>query len=419
MSSKSEFIADAVADMIAGGQLEGKLPSETELATRFGTTKMTAGKALNALQERGLIVRIPKSGSYVRQAETRTVRIYPRYYLLPQLLGKLEKLHPGVKFEVVDDIDEADGMVFASTIPFDYGEYFLPWPKARLEKIKAWQRLHPYIFNFHTVRDVCYGIPYQYSPILLAWNKDLMRQVDPEFTSETLTWEKFIGLLRRSEGPGFDFSNFGRTFLLNIIYSLSKSGTLDEALFANAVKMLGEVSNFKFGGGDFAKGTALFMLMSRGNFKNMKLPFEIGITATPEIGGHRTCHSASETLFVSNRARNPELMFDIAESVLSPSIQKTIASGWAFPADASMLNTARLNRQDPFWTETENIIFLNRLMNGEGVVTLSHDSRRLFRGEISHDEFVVNIGKHLRRCQELKRRREYILNEHRLAGVGI
>src|SRR2546423_14729597 len=52
----------------AAGQ---KFPSEAALVQRFGVSRITVGRAVRELQQRGLLDRISGSGTYVRAAERR------------------------------------------------------------------------------------------------------------------------------------------------------------------------------------------------------------------------------------------------------------------------------------------------------------------------------------------------------------
>src|ERR1039457_6771566 len=58
---------------IAGGRYPagGKFPSEAALVQRFGASRITVGRAVRELQERGLLDRVAGSGTYVRGAAQR------------------------------------------------------------------------------------------------------------------------------------------------------------------------------------------------------------------------------------------------------------------------------------------------------------------------------------------------------------
>jgi DNA-binding LacI/PurR family transcriptional regulator len=65
---KYQHILDELTREIAGGAYTPgrRLPSEAALVRRFGVSRITAGRALRELQQRGLVDRIAGSGTFVR-----------------------------------------------------------------------------------------------------------------------------------------------------------------------------------------------------------------------------------------------------------------------------------------------------------------------------------------------------------------
>jgi DNA-binding LacI/PurR family transcriptional regulator len=94
---KHRLISIALREQIAQGRYaDGKrLPSEAELARRFGVSRPTAGRALRELLEMKLIERRVGSGSYLRQNNTETVAERKGVFgLLVPGLGNTEILDP-------------------------------------------------------------------------------------------------------------------------------------------------------------------------------------------------------------------------------------------------------------------------------------------------------------------------------------
>src|SRR5260370_21587639 len=73
---------------IAGGRYAAgeKFPSEAALVQRFGASRITVGRAVRELQERGLLDRVAGSGTYGRGAVPRPTE---------GLLFRLGAPHPG------------------------------------------------------------------------------------------------------------------------------------------------------------------------------------------------------------------------------------------------------------------------------------------------------------------------------------
>lgn len=61
-------IAQDIKDQITSGQLkpDEKIPTENELSNQYGVSRITSKKALNILQDEGLIYRVRGSGSFVK-----------------------------------------------------------------------------------------------------------------------------------------------------------------------------------------------------------------------------------------------------------------------------------------------------------------------------------------------------------------
>ena len=61
-------LADLLRDQIAAGKLPAgaRVPSETHLVQEYGLARGTVRKALAALEEEGLIVRVQGRGSFVK-----------------------------------------------------------------------------------------------------------------------------------------------------------------------------------------------------------------------------------------------------------------------------------------------------------------------------------------------------------------
>lgn len=93
-TGKYRDIVSAVREQLASGTYRDgdRIPSENQLAMRFGVSRPTAARALRELQVAGLVERRAGSGTYVRQAEReRTSRTFG---LLVPGLGATEIFDP-------------------------------------------------------------------------------------------------------------------------------------------------------------------------------------------------------------------------------------------------------------------------------------------------------------------------------------
>src|SRR5579863_4981358 len=89
---KFKVILDALRESVVSGEYrEGaRLPSEADLVRRFGVSRMTIVKAFKELQQQGLVVRRPGSGTFVAP-NGRESRLFG--LLIPEL-GQTEIFEP-------------------------------------------------------------------------------------------------------------------------------------------------------------------------------------------------------------------------------------------------------------------------------------------------------------------------------------
>jgi GntR family transcriptional regulator, arabinose operon transcriptional repressor len=88
------LLEDLSSDILSGRFKAGeKLPSEAALVKKFGISRITVGRALRELQNRGLVSRIAGSGTYVRKRRGRDEEALIFGLLIPDL-GETEIFEP-------------------------------------------------------------------------------------------------------------------------------------------------------------------------------------------------------------------------------------------------------------------------------------------------------------------------------------
>ena len=108
--SKSVVIASELRSQILNSEYKkgDKLPTESELSTRFGVSRQTIRKALNDLSRENLITSVQGSGSYVAfeapvRSKTMHITIITSYiseYIFPNILRGIDNLVSGAGYTV-------------------------------------------------------------------------------------------------------------------------------------------------------------------------------------------------------------------------------------------------------------------------------------------------------------------------------
>ena len=390
--TKSEEIADQLFEQIKSGEISGCLPAEQKLAKICGVSPVTAAKALNILRDKGVVKRISGRGTFVVEPEKTIVKILFNSYFAGKLFPMIQTYFPHVEVVRAENMDEADAVVLPTTIPFFPGEYFLPWSGERVDRLKAEKRLFPQIFEFHNVRGAVWGLPYLMSPDILFYNKKLMRQIAPDFEPYKLDFSSLLALQKKlPEGIRF-LAGGGNQLLLSLIYNLAGNGAAGYDVFKEAVELFSQLEIEK----DkelFFTGKALFS----GGYRSLTRQFDsdFDVAPMPLFNGRRVCHAASEVLMVRNTTRHSELLFDMAEMLFRPDLQKVIGTLKAgIPADAAMaaetLDSSVL-RDDIFLNEVKNIDYAHRHMSDSVNLCFSTSLKKVVNETITPDEFLEEV----------------------------
>ena len=392
MAGKSERIAESILTKIMSGELTGRLPAEQELARQCGVSSVTAARALNILRDKGVVQRVTGRGTFVTGNGRTVVRIAFNRYFAEKLFPMLERHFPNVTVEPVSDIMEADAAVYSTTVPFFPGEYFLPWPRERLNRLKNEGRLFPQIFEFHNVNGAVWGLPYLFSPDVLLYNRKIMRRIAPDFEPYALTFERFLELRTKlPRGVAF-WSGPGDSLLLSLIYNLSGCGMANPDIFKKAVSLTGTIE-FCGSFDDFLAGKALFSQGSR--YMSRQLTEDFDISPMPLYDGRRPCHAGSEALMVRNTTCHQELLFDMAEALFRPEIQKSIGVvKRSIPADAAVAASSldsSILRDDIFLNEIKNVDYAHRHMSDSMDLCFSTVLKKFVNSQISREEFLREV----------------------------
>ena len=364
IANKSQAIAESLLEKIQSKQLCGRIPSDKHIAQEYHVALMTATKALKFLEKKGYVVRIPRKGTFAVEQQQKILKIIcnnnpsPFFDAMRELVHRWDPEYELVRTGNAEEADLIQWNTFSSLL--NYHIDAVPFSKEREMRLRRQKNLWETMFDLHFRNGQLFGVPYLFSPVLLNYNKMIMRELERDFSAADLTMEHFIELLRKASEHGYiglDFATFAVGFFLAIAHILSKGDPGIDALLG-AAEYLKEIK--KYSGGDFAEGKTLFVLAPRHNFFHDRFSY-YDIAPLPSIDGVRCNPAASGTLAVTSKAADPEKMHDLCERMLSSEFQEKVTQGkFGIAMDRRVavdsMDTSS-GRDDFYLSEVKNIHF--------------------------------------------------------------
>ena len=200
MTARFEKIADTLEKKIRNGEISGKLPNEKELAAQFSVASMTMSRAMSVLKERGLVHQIHRRGTFAVTPEKKVLRLWHKstcYFAGKNPEIMINDIHD-VAIETVDNFEEADIVVFPTIMPMNYSSHFMPWPQEIIRKLKKSEKYFDQVFEFHHIGTPVYAVAYSFCPSILAYNKKLTTQYDPDFSASAFNYADMVKLLDKT-----------------------------------------------------------------------------------------------------------------------------------------------------------------------------------------------------------------------------
>lgn len=397
--SKAEKTAKELKTCILSGDFSEKLPPEKELAVLFGLSPNTVGKAVRLLAEEGLVTRRPGHGTFVRCPQKKRVRVAALPWLF-DTLSKVCAVHfPDVELVRCGFGDDPHITTIASFSPLEYNRYLDAMPEKLYAGIAGDYRFFSTVRDLHRIGRICYGIPAFFSPVLIAWNKELMKKVDPHFNPLNMTLEKMTALIKQAARhgiSGIDVKYFTWHTLTTVLANLP--GKINWNCFEKSRPFITSLLPF-FNEGLFEEGNSLFTLVTRHlirrRFLAAALPFEI--MPIPFFGKTRRCNIASEALAVTLQAPGKELLWKIALLSLDEDFQRMIAEDHhSIPLDRALavetLDTSYC-RDDIFFSEIRNIDLTSTRLPFQVMREIALEFSAVVRGKTGIENFYGHIQK--------------------------
>lgn len=215
-------MVDSLRQQIESGQLEpdAYLPAIPQLSKQYQLSVNSVQKGLEQLVQDGLVERIPRVGIRVRPAPTQqpitlSVGYYPSMTNdmdLPALIKQFEASHPQIQVRLValqfyDYLDAATSYLennIVDVIAVNYinfgqlteklgpiGNYLLP--------LRPAEGIYDYLFPPFMDEGELYVQPVIFSPVVMAYNKRHLAELDWIPPPRDWTWSRFMELLDQLE----------------------------------------------------------------------------------------------------------------------------------------------------------------------------------------------------------------------------
>ncbi len=362
--TKSQSVADSLLEKIQSGQFRGRIPSGKKIAQEYNVALMTAVKALKILEKRGYVIRIPSKGTFAAEPQRKTLKILcnkqpsPFFEVMCELVHKWNPDYQLVRARNAEEADLFQWTTFSSMLKYPVDA--VPFSKERENRLRQQKHFWEKMFDLHCRNGLLYGIPYLFSPVLLNYNRTLMRELEKDFAAAELTMEHFMELLRKAAEHGYgglDFASFAAGFFLSVAHILAEDVSETDALLG-AARYLKELDQYS--GGKFADGKTLFVLAPRHNYFHDRFS-DYDIAPLPMLNGKRCNPVASGTLAVSPHAADPEQLHGLCELMLSQEVQEKLTPekfGIAMDRRVAVDSMDTASRRDDFYfTEIRNIHF--------------------------------------------------------------
>lgn len=193
---------------ILGGSYEAGsyLPSEKTLAVRFQLSNKSVRKGLEALEEEGLIVKLPRVGNQVKATLPRvTVRLgcsqsIKRDLSLRELIDDFNKLYPHIEVKPVpysritrEMLDESEpGIDLITSSAFQFREMIHGGLVRHLEGLPEPEHTHSFLLEPFRHEGELFVQPLVFGPVVLCYNKTHFAERGVPEPDGSWTWEHLV-----------------------------------------------------------------------------------------------------------------------------------------------------------------------------------------------------------------------------------
>jgi len=221
--SRLQYFTDSIRQNITKGSLAPGdfLPSEMELSKKYKLSKLSVRKGLEQLLEEGFIEKLPRVGTRVAasQAQEKQVVKFVCHQSLIQeaamesLIGIFEEQNPDIQIQFlpfpyqqyVENIDHYVNNDLIDVISINYDQFLEFKESDRLGMLEPQHEdasLYPFLQEGFADDSRLYAKPFIFSPVILCYNKEHIRENDVSDPDGSWSWEMLMDASRKLSDNG-------------------------------------------------------------------------------------------------------------------------------------------------------------------------------------------------------------------------
>ena len=211
--------ADLKQKINSGAYSPGEfLPSELALTEQYKLSKNSVRFVLDELVQEGLIVKIPRVGTQVTKPTSKeTIRfgVYPSLYKeagMEELINRFHEKHPHIHVETIelpymnsDNIANLIRLGIVDALTINLQDMYQFQEKRYLDLLVDQDRhdnIYPFLTSyFEKESGVLAAQPFVYSPVILCYNKEHLREKRLGEPNSSWSWDELATLLRELKAP--------------------------------------------------------------------------------------------------------------------------------------------------------------------------------------------------------------------------
>ncbi len=439
ITSKFQQIAKQIQQKIDQGEYTDRIPSEQELIQIFSTTNNTIRKALDQLERKGSIKKVPYVGTFVNRLERKRVRIAWAENTFPEFFSQLLKEKARKHFDEFDlefiapsenfSSDHFDLMRLSATTAISYSSSTVP---LSLEIIRQYQNSDYFSapFDIHRINNFYHALPMLFSPSLVMFNQTMLEEFNPNIGAYDLNWEMLPRIGAYAQKKHLKLWNlYMATGMLRCLIFLSgdSSGRLElvdlKRLRKNIAKIWPLLSP-ELIAIDKNQSANLIDWTCRQVLARTPLSPDHRLAAFPseQPGGKPLSRMAGEFFLCTSSSKVQAEAIRVAQYFLSKEIQELIGKhriGLPILKSAALDSIDSSNYRDDLFLNESRHSLTNNAAEQEFLQRLNSFSQSIYREEMSQEQFMNHLEYEITMARQRNCGQDKLLNQSifELAGL--